>query len=409
MRVTTGMIYETGLASMQKQNNRLLDTMEQAATGRRVLRPSDDPVASARALEVSQSKSVNSLYAANQGYANDTLKLVDSKLGAANEVVTYLRTRAVESGNGGYSASDQAAIGVDVAQQFDELLGIANSQDATGDYVFSGYSSNTRPFAGSLAAGVQYQGDQGVRTLQISASRNLPVSSSGEEIFNTLRAGTGSAFALGAAGNSGTAQVSGLSLSGYSGHNFRIDVGADPVTGLTTYTAFDTTSGGAGVPLTSTLGANGETVLAFENITPAPAVPPFGSTLSLSGTPAAGDTFTVSTVANTFDVLGNFVNALKSGNQAATRFNSAQAISGMDAAQESISRVRSGVGSRMVEVETQQNINSSTDLQYADTLSRLQDADYAEALSSLAQQKIYLEAAQQSFLKVSNLSLFNYL
>jgi flagellar hook-associated protein 3 FlgL len=83
-------------------------------------------------------------------------------------------------------------------------------------------------------------------------------------------------------------------------------------------------------------------------------------------------------VAGTFDVLGNFVNALNSGNPAATRFNSNQAIAGMDAAQDSISRVRSGVGSRMVEVETQQNINSSMDLQYEDTLSRLQDVDYAE-------------------------------
>lgn len=86
MRVTTGMIFDSGLASIQKQNSRLLDTQEQVATGRRILRPSDDPVASARALEVSQSKSVNSLYAANQGYANDALKLVDSKLSAATSL-----------------------------------------------------------------------------------------------------------------------------------------------------------------------------------------------------------------------------------------------------------------------------------------------------------------------------------
>ena len=117
MRVTTGMIYDSGLASIQKQNSRLLDTQEQVATGRRILRPSDDPVASARALEVSQSQSVNTLYAANQGYASDALKLVDSKLDAATSIVTYLRTRAVESGNGGYSASDQAAIGADIAQR----------------------------------------------------------------------------------------------------------------------------------------------------------------------------------------------------------------------------------------------------------------------------------------------------
>ena len=97
---------------------------------------------------------------------------------------------------------------------------------------------------------------------------------------------------------------------------------------------------------------------------------------------------------------------------AATRFGGLQAIAGMDAVQESVSRVRSGVGSRMVEVETQQNINGDLDLQYTQTLSRLEGSDeasFAESISNLAQQKTYLEAAQQSFMKVSNLSLFNYL
>ena len=393
MRVTTGMIYDNGLASMQKQNSRLLDTMEQVSTDRRVLRPSDDPVAAARALEVSQSQNVNKLYAANQGYASDALKLVDSKLGAATTVVTYLRTRAVESGNPAYVASDQAAIGADAAQQFDELLSIANSQDATGDYVFGGYSSNSKPFGGGLADGVQYQGDQGARTLQISASRNLPITSSGDEIFNMIRGPSGSAFALGAAGNTGKALVSDLSLpSTYNGQAYSVSFdGAN-------YSVVNTTTGAAVTPTVVPGSSATDNVLTFD-----------GVSLTLSGTAAAGDQFTVSTVASTFDVLGNFVKALNSGNQAATRFNSGQAIVGMDAAQDSISRVRASVGSRMVEVDTQQTINSSMDLQYADTLSRLQDVDYAAAVTSLNQQKVFLEAAQQSFLKVANLSLFNYL
>ena len=124
------------------------------------------------------------------------------------------------------------------------------------------------------------------------------------------------------------------------------------------------------------------------------------------------ESFHFSTVASTFDVLGNFVTALNSGNSAATRFGGLQAIAGMDAVQESVSRVRAGVGSRMGEVETQQNINGDLDLQYTQTLSRLEGSDeasFAESISNLAQQKTYLEAAQQSFMKVSNLSLFNYL
>lgn len=112
------------------------------------------------------------------------------------------------------------------------------------------------------------------------------------------------------------------------------------------------------MPVTPGLSATGETTLTFGG----------GSvTLNLSGAPAAGDSFTVSTVASTFDVLGNFVQALNSGVATATRFGSSQAIAGMDAAQESVSVVRSGVGSSMVEVDTQQNINSSLDVQYTPT------------------------------------------
>jgi flagellar hook-associated protein 3 FlgL len=186
-----------------------------------------------------------------------------------------------------------------------------------------------------------------------------------------------------------------LSLSGYNDHNYVVEVGAGP-----SYQVFDTTTDpNRASPIAPTVTSSSSgTTLAFGSVS-----------LSLSGTPASGDEFSVAKVASTFDVLGNFVTALNSGNPDATRFGGNQAIAGMDAAQESISRVRSGVGSRMVEVETQQNINGSLDLQYEETLSRLQDVDYAEAVSNLTQQKTYLEAAQQSFLKVSNLSLFNYL
>ncbi|HNO87352.1 MAG TPA: flagellar hook-associated protein FlgL, partial [Rhodocyclaceae bacterium] len=139
MRISTGMIYDAGVASIQQQNSKLLDAQKQVATGRRVLSPADDPVASARALEVSQSKSVNDLYASNQAYANDALKLVDSKLGSVTDLLTYVRTRAVESGNGTYSSSEFAAIASDMTQQFSALQSLANSQDSTGEYVFAGY------------------------------------------------------------------------------------------------------------------------------------------------------------------------------------------------------------------------------------------------------------------------------
>ena len=221
------------------------------------------------------------------------------------------------------------------------------------------------------------------------------MTSSGDQIFNQIRAPAGSAYALASASNTGSALVSATSLSGYNGHTYAISVSAGP-----SYQVFDSTADPTHAsPITPTVTSSGSsTTLAFGGIS-----------MTLTGTPAAGDSYSLGTVASAFDVLGNFVRSLQSGNSAVTAFGANQAIAGMDATQDSVSQVRSAVGSRMVEVESQQNVTSAMTLQYSETLSNLQDADYASAVSNLTQRSTYLQAAQQSFMKVSNLSLFNYL
>lgn len=99
MRVTTGMIFNSGINAIQKQTASLLETQQQVSTGRRVVSPSDDPIASARALEVRQSRSVNAHHS-QSGAAQDALALTESSLGSVEDLLTYVRTRAVEAGNG---------------------------------------------------------------------------------------------------------------------------------------------------------------------------------------------------------------------------------------------------------------------------------------------------------------------
>ena len=87
MRVSTNMIYDQGVRALQTQSAALLHTGQQIATGRKILTPADDPVASARALDVTQSQSVNKQFITNQGYADDALKLVDGQLDGATDLI----------------------------------------------------------------------------------------------------------------------------------------------------------------------------------------------------------------------------------------------------------------------------------------------------------------------------------
>ncbi|HQZ03483.1 MAG TPA: flagellar hook-associated protein FlgL [Thauera sp.] len=301
MRVSTNMIYDQGVSAMQRQTAGLLHTGQQLATGRKILTPADDPVASARALDVTQSRSVNAQFITNQGYAEDALRLVEGQLTGAGEIIQYARERVLAAGNPALSDSDRRSIAADLGAQFDAMLAISNTRDANGDYLFAGYQSNTPPFAAATngsVRGADYEGDQGTRTMQVSSSRFMPVSFAGEDAFG----------------------------------------------------------GGDG---------------------------------------------------SVFKVLGEFISALESGASVSGAVSGA--LEGLDQSLDTVLTVRAQIGSQLVEVEQLGFIGSDLDLQYATTLSGLQDLDFNEAISRLKQQETYLQAAQQSFLKITGLSLFNYL
>ena len=143
----------------------------------------------------------------------------------------------------------------------------------------------------------------------------------------------------------------------------------------------------------------------------------FGAQVVLTGTPVAGDTFTVSASSNQslFQTLQNILGVLRSpigdSTYTATEYSIdlGTELTNIDQAINNISRVQSAVGTRMQEIESQGSVLSDLDIQYQAKLSDLQDLDYAEAISDFIKQQTNLEAAQKSFAQISGMSLFDYL
>lgn len=398
MRISTSMIYDRGVGSIQQQWKNILHTQQQVATGRRVLTPADDPIASARALEIGQSKAVNSQFSVNIGYADDAMKLLESRLQSAGDVLHYVRERAVQAGNGSLAAEDLRYMATDMKAQFEAMLALANSQDGTGDYIFGGHRSQQQPYDGGLS-GVSYNGDQGERTIQVSASRYMPVSLPGSDVFDrTLTLNTDSIDVYASAANKGK---EGPSLTA---------VDAAAVRQATRYQfEYDQTSNTYAV---TRLGQDGQPVPpALAPVTPAASVTIDGMEFDLSATTVAdGDRFEVFVPStNLLNNMALFASAMENTAFAGAGAAVAFALDTFDAGQENILKVRAQIGSQLTETEALASLGSDLDLQYATTLSGLQDVDYAEAISRLTQQQTYLQAAQQSFLRVSGLSLFNYL
>jgi flagellar hook-associated protein 3 FlgL len=183
MRISTQTLFETGAAQLGTLQSGLVKTHQQIASGRRILTPSDDPVAAARALEVSQSQSLNTQYGVNRQHAKSALGAVEGTLSSVTALLQDVKTNVIAAGNGSYSDTERGFLATELRGRFEQLLGLANSRDATGNYMFSGFQTTTPAFSESAPGVVQYGGDQGQRLMQVDSARQMAVSSPGQTVF----------------------------------------------------------------------------------------------------------------------------------------------------------------------------------------------------------------------------------
>ena len=193
MRISTAQIYQQGVEAFGNQQVKLAKLQQQISTGIRLTRPSDDPAASSRVLELEQSVSLQQQYQVNISLASSRLGQEESIFMAIDNVVFRLKELAIQGNSGAIDATASRAIGVEVEEKFKELLGLANSRDVHGDYLFSGYQDNIQPFNEVLTGSIShvvYNGDQGRQALQISETRQLAVDNPGSEVFLQLASNT---------------------------------------------------------------------------------------------------------------------------------------------------------------------------------------------------------------------------
>lgn len=409
MRISTSSMYETATNQMGTLQTSLAKTQMQLATNRRMLTAADDPIASARALEVTQSQSINTQFATNRQNARASLSQVELALDSTTRLIQDVQTIAVASGNGALSQADRETFAVELSGRLDDLLGLANTADGAGGYLFSGFKSTTLPFT-QTPTGAQYQGDQGQRQLQVGSARQVAVSDSGSSIFEnnvtgngtfTTRAGTANT----GSGISSTGAVTDATLA--TGNDYEITFSVTGTPAVTTYSVVDTTTGLPPPPpaVATDVPYQSGKQIAFD-----------GVAIDVKGAPANGDTFSIkpSEKQSVFTTLTSMIAALRAPATGAA--GQARLTNDLNAAHENLNStldnvlsVRAEIGSRMKALDNLDSAGDDLNIQYAATLADLQDLDQVKAISDYGQQQVMLEAAQKSFKSMAGLSLFNYI
>jgi flagellar hook-associated protein 3 FlgL len=402
MRISTNSLFDSAAARLGDMQTALQTTQQQISSGRRLLTPADDPVAAARALEVTQAQAINTQYASNRGVARDSLSLEESTLQSVTSLLQDVKTAVVNAGNGALDDTQRKYIAADLTTRFNELLSLANTKDSVGNYMFAGFQTGSQPYA-ATTTGATYSGDQGQRMLQVGQSRQMALNDSGDYVFDAPKTGNGTFETAAVAGNTGAGIISPgtvVDATALTGDNYSITFNV--AGGVTTYDVTDTTTGN---PLSTGNAYTSGQAITFD-----------GLQFDISGAPANGDAFTVAPSASqsVFTTLKNLISVLNtSGTGSTANANLTNGLntanSNVDNALDNILQIRASIGSRLKELDSLDSSGDDRDQQYSQTLQTLTDLDYTKAITDLTKQQTILTAAQQSFVKITGLSLFNYL
>lgn len=179
MRATLTTTYRSLLFNLTRQNNRLEDLRNQAATGKRMNKPSDDPSAIRPVLNARGQIRSTERFERTMGTAGDRLSNLDTSLDRAENLMHRMKEIMVSAGNGAMGSDDLATLGDQVRLAKDEMLALANTQ-IDGKYIYAGFQEQTVPFDGVPG---NYFGDNNTVEYEIGPGETVKVNLAGPEVF----------------------------------------------------------------------------------------------------------------------------------------------------------------------------------------------------------------------------------
>ena len=396
MRISTSQIFNQSLASMLAQQTNVAQTQQQVSTGKRILNPSDDPAGSVQLLNLQREFSLSEQYVSNGINARNKLEREEGALASATDLLQRIRELAVQALNDTNTPADRKAISTEINQLNQQLLSLANTRDANGDYLFSGFATDIQPYDNIYGS---YQGDEGQRNMKVGAGVFIATNDPASKLFEAAFTQT---LITPDGGNTGSGQITVTNNSGVAATFPELTFSyADPPGEYTVTDGVNSASFSYQPGMTVNLGELD------------PAFPGLG--IRLEGTPDDGDQLTISKepadeAQTMFITIQNFANALVENRVGAGDSpNNGDFLINMDAALDRVVDGRAQVGGRLNAIDQQTEINESLAFAMEKSISEIQDLDYAEAISRLTRQLTGLQAAQQTFSRVQSLSLFNFL
>ena len=407
MRISTGQLYDRSIQAVLDNQGDLSDIQTQLASGKKLLRPSDDPVGAAQVIRLTEEIDILAQYKKNSSILTNSLEQEETILRSINTAVNRARVLMVQTGDGILTKDDRKAVSIEVEQIRDQIFDLMNTRNAAGEYIFAGSKSASPAFVlNQSATGNKYsfQGDATTNEIQISSTISLAANNSGKTVFEDvlarLKTSITTTSGVSDAGISITQQgafdkfhEANYDAVNAANNEYQINIisaNQVEVTHVGSGTVLETIDFSSGVPFT------------FK-----------GVTFEITGNPGDSVNFQLDPPKkqNIAETLNNFITAMRDDNIAQADFDIAlnDALVAVDNSLTSLGNATSVVGGRMNVNQTILGANLDLDIANKTARSNINEVDYAEAVSELSKQEAALEAALATFSKVTGTSLFDFI
>lgn len=181
VRVTQNMLNNNMMRNLNNSMRNMDKLQEQLSSGRKISRPSDDPVVATRGMFYRSSLIENDQFQRNVNEAQSWMELSDKSMEEANSIMQRVRELVIYSGNGGLTKQSFDAIKEEIMQIKDHLGNVAN-QTVGGRHIFAGTDTKTPPYDYNKGDFVSTNNAE-IR-LEMNKQIFLPINVNGQEVFN---------------------------------------------------------------------------------------------------------------------------------------------------------------------------------------------------------------------------------
>ncbi|MBG3079863.1 flagellar hook-associated protein FlgL [Proteus mirabilis] len=186
MRLSSNQIFSQRVDNITSSQSKWMTEGNKISSGRRVEKPSDDPMAASQAVMVKQSESRNQQYATARGFAKNSMSLQMSLASQMVNITTKIQETLVAAGNDGtLSDEDRSSLADQLQGLKDQLVGIGNTKDGVGRYIFAGFQTDKPPFVADATGKITYQGGDKQITQKVDSNIEMVTNFTGIETLQS--------------------------------------------------------------------------------------------------------------------------------------------------------------------------------------------------------------------------------